>query len=112
MRIRDLVGADEDWTEGAPGVEGLAPNPLQILVLKITATDVIEDGVAGDDAQGSAGRYPAGPLADDHRQFPFVIELLGQLTMGPDARAASDQCVWKFCEQDRILGDRSMAFLD
>ena len=57
-------------------VEPLAHDHGLAGALPVTHRIVAAHREAGDDLEGTLGRDMAPPLADDHHQFAFIVELL------------------------------------
>src|SRR5580700_8945211 len=73
-RVGNLVAGDEPWPERAGTGKILAGGDGEFLIIPHRAVD--QDRITGDVVEGVFGRDVAPALADDQRQFAFIIEII------------------------------------
>ena len=86
----------------AEGVEALAAEPLEVLLLEVSGGDVIDDGVAIDVLHRIFFCDVRASFADDDAELAFVVDFLGDCGMAVDFLVRSDDGGGGFGEEDRI----------
>lgn len=75
--LRQLVGGDQRRPATTRSREILAQGPLATAKLEIPYAGIVENRVTRHMAQGVFRRQRPARLADDDRQFPFIVQLGG-----------------------------------
>ncbi len=102
-KVRNLVGSHQPGPEGPGAGEVLPWRELDVVPLPVAHRGVVEAGIAGDMTQRLPGRNGPASLADDYRQLPFVVQLLGHGRPN-DRRARPHQGVREAGEHRRMIG--------
>jgi hypothetical protein len=103
MGIGDLVGGHHPRADAARVVEVLARGDLLGVELPVPHAALVDDGVAGDVAQGVGLGDVATALADDDAQLALIVELLGHGGR-LQRRVVAGEGVDPAREQGRLLG--------
>jgi hypothetical protein len=102
----DLVGGHDPRPHRAEPVERLAEEPLLVLGLKVAGGDVVRDGIAPHVPVRIRAFDAAAAGADDHRQFGFVVHVLGDPGVTWDGLVGRDHGARRLGENDRSIGHR------